>query len=488
MPHAIHGSALTVAIYGIEAALFLYFIFVNGVYIVTSTIALLRMPEFVKLHRANPVRYTYSHFERPVSVLVPAFNEAEGIEHTVNSLLEQQYSEYEVIVINDGSTDDTLQLLIDRFELEPFPEAYRVDLETRPVVGMYRSATHPHLRVIDKKNGGKADALNAGINGARYPLIFACDGDSHYTADAIECMVEPFAKDPTTVVSGGAIGVSNACEFVDGKLTKRRLSGSWMVRFQVLEYMRAFLASRMGWAPLNALCIVSGACGVLRKDVVIEVGGYRVDTIWEDMEMTLRIHHFMRKRRRTYRVAFTPFVVCWTRVPASLEELWNQRSAWHRHVSECVTIHRRLFAAPHTGTVGWLAFVNLVVGEWMAPMMVVFGVCFGVMCAYLGFLSYFSQFVLLGLVFALCLIISLVAILLDELSFSTYRFHELLKLLAASMLEFFGYRQLVTVANLAGFGAWLTGRRIRGRPAPLGFLLPPYDPLRADSLSQRKTS
>ena len=474
----LHAGPATLIIYGIEVLLFLYFLLSNSYYVLTSAIALARIPRFVKLHRAMPVRSERSPYEHPVSVLIPAYNEAEGILDTVRSLLAQEYSEHEVVVINDGSTDATLHLLIEHFDLERFPEAYCVRLATASIVGIYQSATFPNLRVIDKENGGKADALNAGINGARYPLIFACDGDSYYTPDAIQCLVEAFERDPKTVASSGAIGVSNACEFDEGRIVRSRLSTRWIVRFQVLEYMRAFLSSRLGWAPLNALCIVSGACGLFNKDLVIEIGGYRTDTIWEDMEMTMRLHHFLRAMRRPYRIAFTPFTVCWTRVPDTLVDLWKQRVSWHRHVSECVTIHRELFLAGTAGTVGWLAFPSMVVAEWISPCMVVFGLAFGFTAAYFGFLSYTSQIVLLALVFAIGLTICMVAVLIGELSYNTYDVHELFVLLGSSVCEFFGYRQFVTLANFVGMWHWFAGFPIRGKPGMPGWRLRPYDPER----------
>ncbi len=456
----------------IELGLFAYFVALNAVYIVTTIVALLRMPAFVRLRRADPVRYIYSPFEVPVTILIPAFNESAGIVDTVVSLLEQRYSEHEVVVINDGSTDATLDILRERFALERFPEAYRAMLPTAPIRMIYQSQTHPYLRVIDKENGGKADALNAGINVARYPLIFTCDGDSYYSPDAVQCLAEAFSRNPKTVLSSASIGVSNACEFEDGRMATRRLSSRWIVRFQVLEYMRAFLSSRMGWAPINGLCIVSGACALHKKDLLIELGGFRTDTVWEDMEMTLRVHHFMRAERRPYRIAYTPFVVCWTDVPDTAAALWSQRVSWHRHVSECVTIHRDLMFGKHTGVVGGLAFPNLVAAEWLAPAMVLFGIAFGIVAAYLGILSWYSQVVLLGLVFALALAVCTAAIVLDELSFHTYRARELLTLLAASLLEFFGYRQFVSLANLSGIWSWLVGKPLRGKPGTFGWRLP----------------
>ncbi len=484
--HGIHNPVEAAIVFEIEILLFTYFLVMNGIYIGTALLAIAQVPLFVKRHWADPIRYVYSPFEIPVSVLVPAYNEEEGILDTVRSLLEQKYSEHEVLVINDGSTDATLDVLKKQYALEAFPEAHRVRLNTRPVRGIYQSQTHPNLRVIDKENGGKGDALNAGINGSRYPLVFCCDGDSHYSPDALQCLIEPMVKNPKTVVSSASIGVSNECVFKDAQIVKLRLSSRWIVRFQALEYIRAFLASRLGWAPLNSLYIVSGACGMFRKEILIEAGGYRTDTSWEDLEMTLRVHHLMRSRRQPYRVAFTPFTVCWTRVPDTLGELWNQRTMWHRHVSECVTIHRAMMFGRSMGLVGWLGFPYLVLGEWIAPLMVVFGIAFGFTAAYLGFLSYYSQFVLLGLVFALGLAICTAAILLDELSFNTYSVKDLLILLVSSGLEFFGFRQFVTAANFVGLWAWLIGIPLRGCPAPPGWRLPPYKPEAAGSRDARK--
>lgn len=469
-----HPVALGVLI--VEVLFFGYFLLSNLIYLATTIIALCNLPGFVKLHLAHPVRPSYSLLEYPVSVLVPAYNEEEGIIDTVTSLLHLDYVEYEVVVINDGSKDRTLELLTERFELEPFPEAYRVTVNTAPVKAIYRSAKFRNLRVIDKVNGGKADALNAGINGSRYPLVFACDGDSYYSRDALQCLIEPFVKDATTVVSAGGIGVSNDCEFKDGLLTRIRLSKNWLVRFQVVEYLRAFLSSRLGWAPLNALVSVSGACGLWRKDVLLRAGGYRTDTIWEDLEMTLRIHHMLRKEGRKYRIAFTPFNVCWTRVPDSIGAFWKQRVGWHRHLSECVTIHRRMIAHRRTGVMGWIGLPYLVVVEWIAPLMVLLGLAFGFIAAGLGFLSFTSQYILLALVLSLQLVVSAAALLLDELSFNTYDVRELFLLIGAAVFEPFGFRQLACLANFTGFMEWLTSRPIRGRRDVPSWNVTPYEP------------
>jgi len=474
--HRVVDPTVALSILILELILFAYFLFTNAIYIGTSIVALSRLPRFMKLRSADPIRASYSPFELPVSVLVPAYNESEGIVQTVESLLHLEYSEYEIIVINDGSSDETLQLLIDRFELVRFPQVPRVAIPTQEIRGFYQSKLRANLRVVDKKNGGKGDALNAGINVSRYPLVFACDGDSYYSRDALQCMIEPYLSDPKTVVVGASIGISNDCEFSDGRLVKRRLSKRWIVRFQVLEYLRAYLGSRLGWAPFNGVSIVSGACGLWRKSVLIEVGGYRTDTIWEDFEMTLRVHHYLRKHKRPYVVAFTPFSVCWTQVPDTAVALWHQRVGWHRHISECMWLHRGLLFSGYGGSIAWLGLPYLWLCEWLAPYLVLFGVLFGVLAAVTGVLAWHAQVVLLALVLSLAVLTSVCAVLLDELSFVTYSDAEMATLIFATVLEVFGFRQLVTAANAVGLWQWLRRDPIRKRRNVVSLRSGPYDP------------
>jgi cellulose synthase/poly-beta-1,6-N-acetylglucosamine synthase-like glycosyltransferase len=434
----------------------------------------------MKRHLVNPARPAYSRYEPPISVVVPAFNEAEGIVGTVKTLLNLTYPRYEIVVVNDGSRDETLELLERAFALERSSEPYRIATRTATVRAIYRSTIHPNLRVVDKANGGKSDALNAGLNCASYPLVLTVDADSYYVPETLACMVEPFLEDPRTVVSSGSIGVANGCDFTDGKLRRVRLSRNPIVQFQVLEYLRAFLASRLGWAPINALGIVSGACGLFRKDVVVEAGGFRTDTIWEDMEITLRIHHLMRARRTPYRIAFTPFPVCWTTVPETWSALWRQRVGWQRHISETMAIHRKLFFARGGGTIGWIGLPYLLAFEWGAPLAILFGFGFGVAGIALGFLSIASQLVLLLLVLALSLIVSVAAVLLDGISFDSYALPDVARLLLAAVLENAVYRHVLTLANFAGIWRWAVARTLRGRRLA-GVAVPAYDPGRSPS-------
>jgi cellulose synthase/poly-beta-1,6-N-acetylglucosamine synthase-like glycosyltransferase len=458
-------------VFTIEVLLFAYFISANGFYAFTALLALANLPLFVKLHRVDPLRRSYSALDTPVSVIVPAFDEREHVVKTVRSLLALEYPTFEVIVVNDGSTDGTLEALGEAFALEPYPDAYRVSLPTEEVRETYRSAQYPALRVIDKANGGKADALNAGLNVARYPLVLAGDAKSYYHPSTLQWMTEPFQKDGRTMVVGGAVAVGNGgTPDARGELVPK-LPSRLLLRFQALEYLRTFLSNRLGWAPLNALGMVSGACGLWRKDLLVEAGGYRRDTVWEDMEMTLRVHHMMRRKGRTYRVAFTPYPVCWTIVPETLGSLYRQRVLWHRHLSECLSIHRGLLLKG--GALGWMTLPYLIFFEWLAPLVVTFAIAFGAAGLIFHFLTWQSQAVLLALAITLAILISFVAILLDEISFTAYRLSDVWNLILAAFLDNFGYRQFVGFANLAGLIAWATRSSYRGRKPP-GMFVKPY--------------
>jgi cellulose synthase/poly-beta-1,6-N-acetylglucosamine synthase-like glycosyltransferase len=385
------------------------------------------------------------------------------------------YGNFEVIVINDGSTDDTLDLLDRVFELEPYEGIYRVEVPTQEIIEVYQSARFPALRVIDKHNGGKGDALNAGLNLARFPLTFTADADSYYHPQTLQWMVLPFQKDRKTVAVGGAVAVGLPERGKRGGDLRAKLPGKLIQRFQVLEYLRAFLATRMGFAPFNGLGIVSGACGLWKREVLIECGGFRIDTIWEDMEMTLRLHNFCISTGRPYRIAFTPYPVCWTDVPATLGALYRQRRNWHRHLSECMMIHRRMLFGSATAF-SWITMPYLFFFEWLAPFVIVFGLAFMVAGAALGFMDWQSQWWLAGLVLILAMLGSLAAILLDEISYTSYGIGDTSVLFLDALLENFGYRQFVLAANFMGLMAWLFHARILGSKATPGLFVKAWRP------------
>ncbi len=256
-------------------AMVVYFLAVHSIYLLLSLLAAGALYRHQRLREIEELPLSYSLLSLPVSVLVPAYNEETTISATVGSLLQLTYGEYEVIVINDGSRDATLQVLIERFELLPYPEAYRVQIPTQEVLTVYRSARHARLRVIDKRNGGKADSLNAGINVSRYPLFCGVDADSILERDSLQKVVKPFMRSADMVATGGTIRAANGCDVRGGDLLKVDLPRNLWAIFQVMEYLRAFLFGRLGWSSVNAMLIISGAFGVFRKQTVVEVGGTR---------------------------------------------------------------------------------------------------------------------------------------------------------------------------------------------------------------------
>lgn len=464
------------AILTTEVLLFAYFLFSNIIDIITLAVAIVDLPREMRLASGDVLRRSLMSYAAPVSVLLSAYNEEEAVASTVQTLLAMRYPEKEVIVVNDGSTDGTLEELKKAFDLVPFELPPYVKFKTQPIRGGYRSRSHHNLRVIDKENGGKSDSLNAAINVASSPLIFVADADTVYAPDTLEEMALPFLQDARTVATGAQIGILNESTMRDGRAVHDQLPRSMLVRFQILEYLRAFLATRAGWAPINGLLIISGACGLWKKDVVVEAGGFAVDTEWEDLEMTVRLHHMLRAKHRPYRIAYVAKPVCWTSAPQRLAALQRQRISWHRHLTEVAAIHRRL-AFRRPGIVEWMAFPNFLLVEWLGPVFVLGGLTFAVVCAALGILSVQAQLALLVLVFGLALLKAAGALLLDEVSFRGHRLRVAWGLFWAAILELIGFRQLIAVWNLIGIGAFLTKQPIRGmRKDTAGPLRPPYKP------------
>ena len=437
-----------------------YFVGLNGGYLLLNMVSILAISRSMQHRDLDRLPMASFGFEPPISILAPAYNEEATVVASVRSLLQLDYPEYEVIVINDGSRDRTLAALTEAFGLTPFPEALDARLPTRPIRGVYHSARHPQLRVIDKENGGKADSLNAGINLSRCPLFCAVDADSILQRDSLRQVVRPFLDDPTTVASGGTIRVANGCRVEDGFLTSTGLSRNPLALFQIVEYLRAFLFGRMGWSPLNALLIVSGAFGVFRKETVVEAGGYMANTIGEDMELVVRLHHRLRLSGTPYRITFVPDPICWTEAPEDLKTLRNQRIRWQRGLGESLSRHMALLLHPRGGAVSWLAFPFFVIFEWLGPLIEVAGYLFMAVGLVLGIVSYEAMAVFLFVAVGLGILLSMSALLLEEVAFRVYpRFRHLGVLFLAVLAENLGYRQLNSWWRLVGLYRWATGKQ-----------------------------
>ena len=435
----------------------LYFVAVNGIYFLLNVLAAVSLYRN-RQHRAlRELPAKYSVMSPPISVLIPAFNEETTISATVHSILQLSYTEFEVIVINDGSKDSTLQVLKDEFALLPFPQAYRVQLPTQEVRGIYRSTRYPNLRVIDKANGGKADSLNAGINASRYPLFCGVDADSILERNSLQLVVQPFLSSPDMVATGGTIRAANGCDVSGGHLSRVDLPRNPWALVQVVEYLRAFLFGRLGWSSLNAMLIISGAFGLFKKSTVIEVGGYRTHTIGEDMELVVRIHHQMRAQNKPYKIEFVPDPVCWTEVPEDRATLRNQRIRWQRGLSESLSLHWGLMFSRKGGWVGWLAFPYMVLFEWLGPVIELAGYAWTFYAYWAGFLSPSAFLLFLLVSIGLGILLSISGLLLEQMSFQMYpKLRHIYNLVLVAVLENLGYRQLNCWWRMVGLYRWVT--------------------------------
>lgn len=442
----------------------LYFIVLTTVYLLLNLSSFIAIRRYMQWRSVDVFPEIFSGLEPPVTVLVPAHNEARTIVASVYSLLQLEYREYEILVVNDGSSDDTLERLIGEFDLVAYPAAYWQGLPCETLKAAYRSKRYPNMRVLDKERGGKADALNAGINEARYPLFCSIDADSILQRDSLHRIVQPFLDDQRTVAAGGIVRIANGSVVQDGLLVDTRLPQGTLALIQVVEYLRAFLFGRMGWAPFNALLIISGTFGVFDRKKVIEAGGYRRDTVGEDMELVLRLHRLFRTRGEPYRITFVPDPVCWTEAPERWRVLADQRIRWQRGLSESLLSNLGLLGHYRSGVAGWVAFPFFLIFEWLGPLIEVLGYFFVVTGFAFGVLSASALAAFFILAIGSTMLLSVTALLLEEISFHTYQGrYAMLRLFAAAVLENLGYRQINSVWRVIGL--W---RSARGTPSQWG--------------------
>lgn len=441
-----------------------YFICINVVYLGLNFISMFAILRYVREHGAGFRIKNFADYQPPVSIVVPAHNEERTIIATVRSLLRLGYPTFEVVVVNDGSTDRTLQAVVDEFGLVEFPEAYRSRLPTQPVERIFASPNNGRVRVVDKRNGGKADALNAGINTARYPLFCVVDADCILQQDSLARVVQPFLEDSSMIAAGGVIRIVNGCKVKDGLLSEVDLPDRALPLVQTMEYLRAFLFGRLGWSPLNALLIISGAFGVFYKERVIAAGGYKSDLVGEDMEMVVRLHDRMRAEKRRYRIAFVPDPICWTEVPSDLRSLYSQRVRWQQGLAESLFGNWRLMFRRNGGAVGWVAYPFMLLFECIGPVIEVLGYAAVIVLGLCGMVSAEAFVAFLFASVGLGILLSVNALMLEEISFHLYpRPGQQLKLFLVAVLENFGYRQMMSLFRVIGLLRWMGRLRSRAK-------------------------
>ncbi|MBK5241553.1 glycosyltransferase [Clostridium sp.] len=425
-----------------------YFFIISMFYIILILLSSRKLRSFVKV--INNDVTIISNYTKPISVVVPAYNEESTIIDNITSLLELNYPEFEIIIVNDGSKDKTLESVIDHFELRKIDVEINMQVDCKEIKAVYGSFILPNLVVVNKENGGKADALNAGVNLSRYPLFCGIDADCIIEKDALLRIVKPFLKYEDTIAVGGIVRIANGCTIKDGKLLQAKLPKQAIVRFQIIEYFRAFLTSRIGWERINALLIISGAFGVFKKSAVVKIGGYS-KTIGEDMELTMKMHEYYRTNKLKYKIDFASDAVCWTQVPDTLKGLRSQRIRWHRGLTDSILRHKKMMFNPSYGTVGILSMPYFVLVEMLGPVIEMVGYVILIISIITGTLSKFFIFVFL-MAFLYGILFSLSAILFEEFSYKRYSgFKEITKLVIYSFFEQIVYRQITVWWRVISF-------------------------------------
>jgi len=412
--------------------------------------------KYVHKNGFTDYRLLASSIEVPtISILAPAYNEGANIVENVRSLLSMHYHNLELIVINDGSKDDSLQRLIAAYDLYKVVFFYNEQIATKKIRGVYKSHNkiYRKLIIIDKENGGKADALNVGVNIARSDYIVCIDVDCVLEQDAILKLVKPFMEqtDKRIIATGGVIRIANSCEIEGGRLIRVRLPKQFLPRIQTLEYIRAFLLGRMAWSRLNGLLLISGAFGAFDKEIVINSGGYNHNTVGEDMELVVRMRRYMEERNEPYKVSFIPDPLCWTEAPASFKILGRQRNRWTRGTIETLRMHKVMFFNRKYGLLGMLSYPYWFFFEFLAPIVEFIGFFSFLLFSLIGMVNWPFFISLYGLVFSFGLLYSVFAVLMEVMTYNQYNSNkDILKLLFAALLEPFLFHPFVVWSAIRG--------------------------------------
>lgn len=360
--------------------------------------------------RNTMFNYLQSDYYIPISVIAPAYNEELTVIDTVTSLLGQKYRLYEIIVVNDGSKDNTAQVLIDKFGMKKINKPIRKKIPCTPEDAVYVTYDYKvPITLITKKNGGKADSLNLGISAAEYPYVICIDADSMLQHDALEKIARCAMESDETIAVGGLVRIVNDVVVDNGKIVDYKLPKQLTLCMQVFEYDRSFLASRLLFDKFNGNLIISGAFGLFRKDILIDMGGYNIDTIGEDMEIIVRMHAVARANNIPYNIRYTSDAVCWTQVPRSLKDLATQRRRWHIGLMESIKNHKSILFNPSYGLLSFISFTYFLIYELLSPFIELFGVASIIVAMFFRLINVPYMLMFLGIYVVFNSIISLTA-------------------------------------------------------------------------------
>ncbi|MCQ4035291.1 sulfatase-like hydrolase/transferase [Kaistella montana] len=390
------------------------------------------------------------------SLIAPAYNEGITVVENVRSLLSLYYHNLEIIIVNDGSKDDSMQKLINAYELESTDFFVQGDIETNQIKGIYKSKNpaFSKLIVVDKENGGKADALNVGVNISSGDYLVCIDVDCILEQDSILKLAKPFLEQTNkkVIACGGIIRLANNCKIIDGKIVDINIPKTLLGRSQALEYIRAFVLGRMAWSRASGLILISGAFGVFDRKIVLACGGYDRNTVGEDMELVVRMRKYMEELKEPYEVITIPDPLCWTEAPETKDVLKKQRNRWMRGTMETLWKHRKLMFNPNYGKLGMVSLPYWFFFEFLGPLIEFFGYVVFVIFLILGIISWPFFWALFALVICTGILFSIYAVLVDLVSHQVYnKRKDFTGLISSAFLEPFYFHPIVVWSGVRGF-------------------------------------
>lgn len=387
----------------------------------------------------------------PMSIVAPAHNESAFVLESLSSFLSLHYPVYEVVLVNDGSTDDTLEKVIKAYNLQKSTYPVRMQVPCATIRGIYRNPEYPNLVVVDKESAGnKADASNAGVNVSRYPYFVGLDVDCLLDADSLIWISRYFMADQNVKAVGGMIRLSNGNTIKDGRIVGDiRLPKNKLARFQVLEYFRSFLVGRMFWSQINALMIISGAFGAFEKEIVVAVGGYSQETAGEDMDLVVKIHRYMKQKKQKYKILFSPLAICWTQAPETLKDFKRQRRRWGVGTMQVIHRYKDMLWNPKYGTIGMIAMPHYLLYEYLGPGIVLLGFLMIPLNTYFGLTTLWQIFLLFITALLLSIIMSLGALIVNtNLALRVLPMRDFFTLIAYCILENLTFRPYILMIRI----------------------------------------
>lgn len=459
----------------IEHGIFFYSLFLFISYIILSIVSALEMASYMRKNSFVDYNVILSSPLAPsLSIIAPAYNEGKTIVENIKSLMSVHYPDFDVIIVNDGSKDDTLEKVVCEYELELVNYAVNYIIPCEPIRGIYKSKNKAFYRltVIDKANSGKADSLNAALNISTKKYFAAIDVDSIIEQDALLKMIKPFLEqtDKKVIASGGVIRIANDCKVEGGKIVEVNFPKSFLPRFQVLEYTRSFLMGRMAWSKLNGLLLISGAFGIFDREIVIAVGGYDASTVGEDMELVVRMRGYMEERKEKYQVVYIPDPLCWTEVPSKLKVLGRQRNRWARGTIDTLFIHKKLFFNKNYGLLGLLSHPYWFFFEWLAPIIETIGFLYFLLVIAIGKPDWVFFSILFSFIYLFAVSFTIWSFLFEELSFHRYKKRgDIFRVMLTALIEPILYHPLNVWFALRGNYHYLIGKTAWGKMERTGF-------------------